>query len=158
MPLLGAEGIKSLQRLIHRSQKSRTLAVGDLARFARHHIGHLENRRHQGRVHAPPLLLHLVGDPLQHGVVVHEQLPVDGDGDCRRIGLHINIYVDFAALYGLADPVSDLVFQGPVDLRYSYAVERAYLHRYFPVLRRGFGLAVAGHRFYHEKKCFEIQR
>ena len=31
------------------------------------------------------------------------------------------------------------------------AVERAYLHRDFPLSFHGFRLAVAGHRFYHRK-------
>ena len=157
LPLLRAERIESRQRFVHGIEQCGTLPVGYFFRFAGYDLRHLQDGGHQDRVHSPALLLHSGTELFQYGIIGHEQFPVHVDGNGCGIGFYIDIYIDLAALHGFPNAVPHLILQRSVSLRYPdghielLAVERAYLHRDFPLSFHGFRLAVAGHRFYHRK-------
>lgn len=122
-----------------------------------HGVGQLQDGRHRGRVgrRTPPAQPARLGEFAELPGIVRENVPVDrhAGGPTYRFVRYED--VDLPSLEPFAYCLTDLVFALAVCGRQLdrqielLAVERADFDGYLLVLRRGFGLAVACHRFNH---------
>ena len=154
---LSAELVDAVEGFGYGAAKCRQFFVGNGFGVVLHGVGQLQDGRHRGRVgrRTPPAQPARLGEFAELPGIVRENVPVDrhAGGPTYRFVRYED--VDLPSLEPFAYCLTDLVFALAVCGRQLdrqielLAVERADFDGYLLVLRRGFGLAVACHRFNH---------